>query len=80
MSKSAKIYEKIMDGGSDANIHFDDLCFMLARMGFSHRTAGSHHIFTKNTYRPIVLQPHGKEAKVYQVRQVRKVLNQEENL
>ena len=77
MSKWDKIKEKILDGGSDANIRFDDLRGLLGHVGFAEETAGSHHIFRKaGVSEHINLQRDhdGTHAKRYQVRQVRKLL------
>lgn len=64
-----------MQGSSDANIPFDDLCQLLRRLGFDERIRGSHHIFRKNgIFEKINLQRDGKKAKVYQVRQVRSII------
>lgn len=64
-----------MQGGSDANINFDDLRRLLGWLGFEERTHGSHHIFRKPAVRELInLQQEGNKAKVYQVRQVRRVI------
>ena len=60
---------------SDANISFDGLCHLLRRLGFAERIRGSHHIFTKEGIEEILnLQPKGRQAKPYQVKQVRSVI------
>lgn len=75
MSKRDKIKKKILDGGSDANIGFDDLCGLLRRLGFDERTRGSHRIFRKaGVHERINLQRDGAQAKPYQVGQVRELL------
>ena len=75
MGKQEKLLEKIMRGGSDANIPFDGLSHLLRRLGFALRVKGSHHIFFKAGVEEILnLQPRGSDAKPYQVRQVRNVL------
>ena len=38
---------KILNGASDANIQFEDLCGLLKHLGFDMRIKGSHHIFRK---------------------------------
>jgi hypothetical protein len=44
-------------------------------LGFSERTRGSHHVFTKQgVEEQINLQRDGSNAKPYQVRQVRAVI------
>jgi predicted RNA binding protein YcfA (HicA-like mRNA interferase family) len=67
----------VLRGSSDANIRFSELCALLARLGFSERIKGSHHIFTREDVVEILnLQPRNSLAKPYQVKQVRKVLVQ----
>jgi hypothetical protein len=52
--------------------HFNDLCWLVQRLGFQERIRGSHHIFTKEGVEEILnLQPKGRHAKPYQVKQVR---------
>jgi hypothetical protein len=66
---------RILQGESDANVDFDDLCRMLRSLGFDERVRGSRHIFRKDGVRELVnLQREGSKAKVYQVRQVRGVI------
>jgi hypothetical protein len=45
MSKLEKLLSQILRGTSDANIAFDDLCWLLRHLGFQERIRGSHHIF-----------------------------------
>ena len=72
-----KFLAKVLRGTSDANISFADLCQMLKSFGFDERIKGDHHIFTMCDVREILnLQPKGSKAKVYQVRQVRKIILQ----
>jgi hypothetical protein len=53
------------------------LCGILRRLGFAERVRGDHHIFTRDDVREILnLQPRGKLAKAYQVKQVRNVIVQ----
>ncbi|MBI4027181.1 MAG: type II toxin-antitoxin system HicA family toxin [Verrucomicrobia bacterium] len=75
MSRHEKVLEKVLGGQSDANIRFADLCSLLSRLGFVMRVKGSHHLFVKNgVMAQINLQADGTMAKPYQVRQVRKIL------
>lgn len=77
MSRHEKTLERILSGETDANIDFDDLRQVLLRKGFRERTKGSHHIFTRSGVRHrITLQPDGRHAKAYQVRQVREILSE----
>lgn len=70
-------FERVMSGNSDASIRFNDLCQMLRAVGFTERTSGSHHLFSRSGVREMInLQRDGSQAKSYQVRQVRKVLKQ----
>ena len=73
MSKADKIFEKLMGGQSDASFSFDELCTLLAKLGYTTRTTkGSHIIFQRAGGSFLNLQPgHGGKAKSYQVRQVR---------
>jgi len=74
MGKYEKLLIKIIEGKSDENIAFDDLCKLLTRLGFELRIKGSHHIFRKEgiTEKPN-LQKDGNKAKSYQVRQIRDI-------
>lgn len=76
MSRAGKLVAKILTGRSDANLAFNDLCFVLERAGFSQRPGkGSHRIFFKDGVAEILnLQPKGSQAKAYQVKQVRDLI------
>jgi hypothetical protein len=75
MPQNKKLIEKVLSGRSDANIDFNDLLTLLRSFHFDERIRGSHHIFTLEGVEEILnLQPTGAKAKVYQVRQVRKVM------
>ena len=75
MAKHAKILWRVLSGGADANIRFADLCSLLLGLGFTERTSGSHHIFSREGVEELInLQCDGSRAKVYQVRQVRQVI------
>ena len=75
MGKCEELRLRILQGESDANIDFDDLCRMLRSLGFDERVRGSHHVFRKEGVRELInLQREGSKAKVYQVRQVRGVI------
>ena len=75
MSKAEKLFAKFMEGRSDPNFSFDDLCALLAKLGYTARkTKGSHIIFQRGSSF-LNLQPAaGGKAKSYQVRQVRQEL------
>ena len=77
MGRPEKILTKILRGTSDANIPFADLCQLLKSFGFDLRIKGDHHIFTMEGIEEILnLQPKGAKTKVYQVKQVRKIILQ----
>lgn len=75
MTKQDKLIRTILDGLSDKNIYFNDLCNLLKRLGFDEHIRGSHHIFRKEeVVERINLQQDGTKAKAYQVKQVRNIL------
>lgn len=74
MGKYSKLRQKILAGGADSNIEFADLCKLLRRLEFEERIKGDHHIFTRKAVAEIInLQPKGRKAKPYQVKQVRDI-------
>ena len=75
MSKYQKLMLVILMGRSDANIAFEDLRFLVKKLGFAERIRGDHHIYTMAGVEEILnLQPNGAKAKPYQVKQVRDVI------
>ena len=75
MGKLEKILGQILMAGSDQNIAFDDLVYLLKGMGFEKRIKGSHHLFSKDGVDEIVnIQPVSGKAKPYQVKQVRAII------
>jgi predicted RNA binding protein YcfA (HicA-like mRNA interferase family) len=75
MGKHEKFLLKILRGYSDKNIDFNDLCNFLKRLGFAEYTRGSHHMFRKEGIEEkINLQREGNNAKPYQVKQVRNII------
>ena len=75
MGKNDKLVRKILSGSSDANIDFDELRYLLNRLGFEERIKGSHPVFRKpGVEEKINLQRDMDKAKPYQVRQVRSIL------
>jgi len=53
----------------------DDLRILLQRLEFKERIKGDHHIFTRENVAEIInIQPDGKLAKPYQVKQVRNMI------
>ncbi len=72
---AAKTLRRLLSGTSDAGIRFDDLCALLANLGFEKRVRGGHHHFRKHGVEErINLQREGSNAKPYQVKQVRAVI------
>lgn len=76
MTSRAKLLVKILAGTSDQNISFAELVTLLNHLGFQLRTAGSHHIFSRQGVAEILnLQPRRDgTAKPYQVKQVRQII------
>ena len=75
MAKYEELLSRVLRGRSDANIPFNELRQLLRRLGFEERIRGSHHIFTRDRVQEILnLQPRGRHAKPYQVKQVREVI------
>lgn len=75
MSKHEKLLLKILKGSSDSNILFQEICGLLHYIGFEERIKGNHHIFYKEGVKEIInIQPKGKNAKSYQVKQVRNII------
>lgn len=75
MGKYEKTLLAVLRGTSDANIRFENICFILERLRFEKRVKGSHHIYYRSDVEEILnLQPKGALAKAYQVKQVRAVI------
>ena len=75
MTRKDKLIRTILDGLSDKNINFNDLCNLLKGLGFAEHIRGSHHIFRKEgVVERINLQEEGTKAKAYQVKQVLKAI------
>ena len=75
MSKTEKLFEKLMSKQNDANFPFDDLCTLLTKLGYTARTTKGSHIIFQRGPSFLNLQPStGRKAKAYQVRQVREEL------
>lgn len=74
MTRFEKLYKQIVVNGDD-KISFADLQFFMDKLGFSKRVKGDHFIYTLEGIHELVnLQPRGKEAKEYQVKQVRNIV------
>ena len=75
MGRLEKILDQILRGGGEQNIAFDDLLYLLESLGFEKRIKGSHHVFSKDGIEEIVnIQPAGRKAKPYQVKQARHII------
>jgi hypothetical protein len=73
--------DRLRDPQCEASWRFTELCNLLQRLGFEMRISGSHHFFRKaGVLEAINLQPHGRRAKPYQVRQACKVLQKNQLL
>ena len=73
MSKTNKVYEKLMAGQSDNNFAFEDLLYLLVKLGFKPHQSGSHIVCKKGTAFANI-QPRCGKAKSYQLEEVRKEL------
>jgi hypothetical protein len=75
LGRQGKVFGQVVSGRADANIRFDELRALLLSCGFSERSRGSHHVFSRSgVEEQINLQRDGSKAKPYQVKQVRAVL------
>lgn len=75
MSSRRKTLQKVLSGTSDANVSFREIRSLVVAMGFDERVRGDHFIFTREGIAEIInLQPKGRNAKPYQVRQVRDLI------
>jgi len=75
VGKRDTLLARVLRGTADASVPFEGLRGLLRRFGFEERIRGSHHIFTKTGVEEILnLQPKGRNAKAYQVKQVRVVI------
>lgn len=76
VTSRAKLLVKILAGTSDQNIAFSDLVALLRYLGFELRTAGSHHILSRDGVAEILNLQARRDgtAKPYQVKQVWQVI------
>lgn len=75
MTAIEKIFFSVMSGTQDRNVRFRDLQKLLETFGFGCRVKGDHFIYYKDGLpENINIQPNGKMAKPYQVKQVRNYL------
>jgi predicted RNA binding protein YcfA (HicA-like mRNA interferase family) len=75
MASDKKTFDKVMSGSG--TIAFRDLERLLVKLGFRlERISGSHHIYLHPAVgRPFPVQPDGKDAKRYQIRQLRDIIS-----
>ncbi|HEX2204878.1 MAG TPA: hypothetical protein VHG91_16330 [Longimicrobium sp.] len=77
MSKLEKLLEKLLGGNADRSFAFEDLRYVLLRLGFEEEINAGHHMFTLDGVDEqvnIQRMRFGKDAKPYQMRQVRKLI------
>ncbi|MBB5686263.1 type II toxin-antitoxin system HicA family toxin [Sphingobium boeckii] len=77
MTQIAKLLSKLLDG---RRLTFTEFVRLMEAFGFVNiRTHGSHRIFSRRDIADqISVQPKGKEAKPYQVRQFRAIVEEYE--
>ena len=75
LSKLLRTYEAVIRGGS-GGVSFGDFEALLRALGFElARQAGSHRICAHpKLERPFPIQPDGKDAKRYQIREPRDII------
>ena len=75
MSKHERLLQTILRGRSDANIRFSGLRALMQHLGFEERIRGSHHLYRREgVAEKVNLQRDDGNAKPYQVRQVRQLI------
>src|SRR5438046_11496 len=77
LSRVNKVLNRILDAAAEQSIRFDDLIYVLQRLGFNEpRMRGSHRLLSRPGIPEIInLQPRqDATAKPYQVRQVRRLI------
>lgn len=75
MSRAEKVFANLMGGQHDADFSFNQLCALLITLGYFMRGAkGRHVIFQRETSSLHLQSTTGGKAKSYQVRQVRREL------
>ena len=75
LGQHEKLILSILSGTRDNQIAFSDISKLLSLLGFQCRIKGSHHIYYRDGVEEILnLQAKGKQAKAYQVKQVRAII------
>jgi predicted RNA binding protein YcfA (HicA-like mRNA interferase family) len=74
MANAKKIFDAVLAGHGSINFH--DFERLLSALGFRlARTSGSHRIYLHPAVgQPFPVQPDGKDAKRYQIRQLRDII------
>ena len=74
MANPRKVLDAVLRG--QGVIPFRDMERLLGKLGFSlARVSGSHHIYVHaKVTRPVNIQRAGKDAKPYQIRQIRDII------
>lgn len=78
MGKWEKFRKRLLSGAADRNIRFQDLIGYVRHLGFEVHVEGSHHVCSRDSIPDkFVLQPlKDGSAKSYQVKQVRRIVQQ----
>ena len=75
MGQFSKFLFAVLSGTQDKSIDFGALQNLLLRLGFTVRIKGDHFIYTKEGLEEIInIQPVGRYAKPYQVKQIRALI------
>ncbi len=75
MGRRRKLLDRIVGGGSDANIPFEQTRTLLLALGFSESVKGSHRKFVREGVEEMInIQEVEGKCKPYQVKQMREVL------
>ena len=73
--KFGKLIVRLVSETADKSFAFADLLKVVTELGFELRINGSHHILVKGSIPDIInIQPKGKDAKPYQVKQIRELI------
>lgn len=71
MTRYEKLYRTIIIEGN-TSVTFGDIRFFIEKLGFRGRCKGDHFIYTLDGVDEIInIQPDGKSAKKYQVKQIK---------
>lgn len=74
MTRFDKLYKQIIIEGK-TNISFSDIQFFVEKLGFRCRIKGDHFVYTIDGLDVMInLQPSNKDAKPYQVKQIKKIV------